>query len=352
MKTIKALVVAGLMVASAVMAAKGPPLWKFAGLLGNDPYIAQVMTPGVLYCWLKAPEPGPDTDPPYYSPCYTQSGGWWFGYGDNGGKIYDGVDNNWDLTANQALKVEEYINGGHSFILNKGMGNATEGIHVKYVLTAGTEDEPSLSGIGFNWRAAGADKDPSKDYENKATEDFSGKAGLYIEYTASVEGITVELGWNEGSYGFNTWVYTLPACATFCTKEMPWSEFEQSYEGDTEPLGFAFMNGEALKISYKNKDPNPVSVEFKMREIGWLDGPNPVAKGNIVSGPKFSVSNRVLSIANVSAPTPVQVINMQGAIVAQKTLGPSESMNLANMPTGVYMVRSTKLGISQKIILK
>jgi len=350
MRTIKAFVLVGLMGASVAMAAAD--LWKFAGLLSNK-YLGQVATPGAIYCWANSEAPSEANN--YGSPCYTQSGGWWWGYGDNGGLIFDGVDNTWDLTKPNALQVNEYVDGeGQTFIKRKGMGDATEGLHAKYVLVAGTAEDPSLAGLGFNWR----NKD-GNDYEGRATEDLSatGKSGLCVEYTASKAGITVELGWNESSYGYNTWVYTLPACGSFCMVDMPWNSFEQSYEGETQTLEFALKNAEALKIAYKNKEPEAVSLEFKLRAIGWsgtCEGPDPspIINGKIVAVPQFNLSNRILSIANVSAPTPVQIINMQGAIVAQKTLGPSESLNLANMPTGVYMVRSAKLGISQKIILK
>jgi len=354
MKAIKAFVAIGLVSASATMAAAD--LWNFNGLLAstNEPFLGQVHVPGAIVCWNQRP-PLATNDPPYSSVCYSQTGGWWFGYGDNGGKIYDGVATSYDLTLNEALKINEYIDSeGQAFIKNKGMGNATEGLHVKFALGQGTADEPSLAGLGFNWRQ----KDGT-DYENIKIENIGSKGtGLCIEYKSSKAGVEVELGWNEAAYGYNTWIFKLGACSgsEFCKQDMPWSAFEQSYEGTTSDRDFALANAEALKIAYKNKEPQAVDIEFKIRAIGWngscSGAASPIINGKFVAGPKFSVSNRVLSIANVSIPTQVQIINMQGAVVAQKTLGPNESLNLANMPTGVYMVRSAKLGISQKIILK
>jgi len=353
MKTIKAFAFAGLMSASAVFAAAN--LWKFSGMLANEPYLGQVMTPGAIHCWDTAEPPSENND--YQSPCYAKTGGWWFGYGDAGGKVYDGAATTYDLTANEALKINQYVDGeGQVFIKNKGLGAATEGLHILFKLTAGTNEEPSVAGIGFNWR----NKD-GNDYENKGLENLKTNGnpgtGLCLEYQASLAGITVELGWNEASNGYNTWVYALPACATgFCKADIPWASFEQSYEGTTESLEYALANAEALKIAYKNKEPAPVEIVFKLAGLGWFgtcsgsapdQTPIVTPKGRIAA--QFSISGRALSI---SVPTHVQVINMQGAVVAQKTLGANETLNLANLPTGVYMVRSAKLGISQKVILK
>jgi len=350
MKTIKALAIAGLMGASAAAAAAD--LWKFDGLLAatNEPFLGQVHVPGAIVCWNALP---PTAENNYKSDCYDQTGGWWFGYGDFGGKLYDGVATTYDLTANQALKINEYIEGeGQAFIKNKGMGNATEGLHVLFKLAAGTADEPSLAGLGFNWRQ----KDGT-DYENKKIEDLSVKTGLCLEYQASKAGIEVELGWNETANGYNTWIHKLPACASgFCKEEMLWDSFEQSYEGTTPTLEFATKNAEALKIAYKNKEPEAVEIVFKLSALGWAGTcsgsappPAPIVTPNGKIAAQFSISGRALSI---SVPTHVQVINMHGAVVAQKTLKANETLNLANLPTGIYMVRSAKLGISQKVVLK
>jgi hypothetical protein len=71
--------------------------------------------------------------------------------------------------------------------------------------------------------------------------------------------------------------------------------------------------------------------------------------GKIASAYKFNVNGRSLS-ANFAGT--VQVINLQGAVVAKKTLAADESMSLANLPVGIYMVRSENRGIVQKIMVK
>lgn len=342
MKTIKAFAVASLVSAGAAIAAAD--LWNFPTLLAatNEPFWGQVHVPGAIFCWDDADEPTGANN--YFSPCYGQTGGWWWGYADNDGKVVDGVATNYDLAANGALQIEEWSADAekHVFIRNKGLGDATEGLHVKFVLAAGTAEEPSLAGIGFNWR----NKD-GNDYEGNSTEDISGETGLCLEYWASKAGVTVELGWNEKAYGYNTWVYTLPACLGFCKADMPWSSFEQSYEGDTEERVFALRNAESLKFAYKNKAA-ATDIDFKIRAVGWngtCSGSDPVPiTGKIAATPKFNLSGRVLSVANISSSAQVQVINMQGAVVAQKVLEPNQSLNLANIPTGVYLVRSAKIG--------
>jgi hypothetical protein len=43
---------------------------------------------------------------------------------------------------------------------------------------------------------------------------------------------------------------------------------------------------------------------------------------------------------------------MQGVVVAQEKLAANQTLNLANLPAGVYFVRSAEHGIVQKIMLK
>jgi len=356
MKRIKVLALAGLMGASATVA--GGNIWDFSTLLTNEPFYGQAMVPGAITCWTTEGEPGP---PSYSSPCYNQTGGYWFGYGDLGGITYDAAQNT-DLTQSGAMITAEYCNSGNSLcngqasaesrILYKGagLGNATEGIHVKFSTIAGDDNDPSLAGIGFNWRA----KD-GVDYGGVKTENITARNGLCLVYKASADGVDVELGWNEASNGYNTYIVTLVASSGFKTVDLPWDAFEQSYEGSTSPKTTALAEAEALKIVYKNKTATPTDVIFTLKEIGWINsctGSVSAKSVATVAAPQFNLAGRMLSIANISAPTQVQIINMHGSVVAQKTLGQNEPMNLANMPNGVYLVRSAKLGISQKIILK
>lgn len=349
MRTIKAFAAVGLMSASAALAE--PSLWYFPNLLSNLPNLAQVGTPGVLGCYEANP---PDPANNSFTICYSQSGGNWYAYAEGGATVKDAVSGN-SLAVNNGMQFQEWstTENDRVYIKNKGLGNATRGIEAKLTMPGGTDTDPTIGAIAFDWR----DKS-GNDWEGPTFEDITSKNGLCLEYMADVEGVTVELGWDEGSYGFNTYVYSLPKCDAMCKVNLSWDMFALSYEAASQELNIALEEAVALKLAYKNKTADEVVVNFVLKGVGWLnecsgEDVTPVkmpTSGKIAA--QFNLSGRMLSIANISAPTPVQVINMQGALVAQKTLGPNESLNLANMPTGVYMVRSAKLGISQKIVLK
>jgi hypothetical protein len=396
MNKVRVLAVAGL----TSIAFAGGDLWDFTTLLetsncGN--FCSQVHTPGAIYCWANAPEPGPnsvddDGNPsPYFSTCYKRSGGWWFGYADNNGAVKDAVsDKNVfntdscptppkDPNPTQSLgtiAVEKYIdasqNGdwksltaktfdknGHYLVKEYGMGNATDGLDVKFINPAGTDEEPTVSAIGFNWRQK--QECNYQDYENRFAEDLSGKEGLCIRYKADGAGVDVELGWNEKAYGYDTWIVKLPVANDWKTMDMKWEDFAPSYESeaDFQELDIALTKAEALKFALKNRGASAVTIRFQLKEVGWLGScsgtaerppaPTPIMGGKMASAYKFNVNGRTLS-ANFAGS--VQVINLQGAVVAKKTLAAEEPMNLANLPVGIYMVRSEKLGIVQKIMVK
>ena len=380
--------------------AAGGDLWNFDGLIVSPncgDYCSQVHTPGALFCWADAERPGPANG--YGSPCYSKSGGWWFGYAENGGAVKDAVSNRdvfkpascdpmpKDPTPAQSegtIAIEKYISStqnaawkdiavnpsstaGHFFVKGYGMGDATQGLDVKFVNTTGTDMDPSISAIGFNWRQK--EECGYEDYEGRFTEDLTqdGHTGLCIRYKADKAGVEVELGWNGNAYEYNTWIAKLPAASDWKTVSIKWESFGLSYQTDdpTEPIETALTKAEALKFALKTKGPAE-TVHFQLKEVGWRGscsgnaeelppyvagggGPNPIIGGKIASTYKFSLNGRMLS-ANFAAGT-VQVVNLQGKIVAKKALEKGENLNLANVPVGVYMVRSEN-GIVQKIMVK
>jgi len=387
----KILAVAGL--ASMAFAGSGGDLWNFPKLLDpeSEPYWTQVRTPAVIFCWGDA-EP-PSSENSYYSPCYSQAGGWWFGYADEGGEVKDAVSNkkvfkpasadpcvqpSVPAEAEGSIILEKYIdasnngdwksiseptfkNGGHYLIKEFGLGDAKNGLDVKFITPAATPETPSIAAIGFNWR--GKKECDTDDYKSTYVEDISNKEGLCIVYKADKAGVEIELGWNEAKYEYNTWVAKLPAASDWKTIEAIFEEdFAPSYEGEDDPypLETALTQAEALKLALKNKTDDDVTIHFQLKEIGWKgsctgtasrpDKPTPITVGKIASAYKFIVNGRTLS-ANFAAGS-VQVINLQGAVVAKKTLDATGTMSLANLPAGIYMVRSEKLGIVQKFMVK
>jgi len=394
MKKFKILAVAAMGLASTAFA--GGDLWDFPTLSTlastNDPYWGQVRTPGAKYCWTTATPPGP---PDYGSPCYSQSGGWWFGYADKGGKVQDAHSNeniflpetNCNMSkeptpteAKGTIAIEKWIDkvsttrpqnvaweqftltgsaakAGHYLIKGYGLGAATDGFDVNLINPAGTNENPSVSAIGFNWRQKA--ECGNIDYEGAYTENLKkeNKTGLCVVYKADKAGVDVELGWNEAVHSFNTWIVKLPAASDWITMDMLWEDFKISYDDGTtpEPMETALKEAEALKFALKTKGAAE-TIRFQLKEVGWAgtcsgtaQRPSPIVGSKIVSAYKFSINGRTLS-ANFTGP--VQVINLHGAVVAKKTLAANESMSLANLPAGVYMVRSEKLGVVQKIAVK
>jgi len=407
MSKIKILAVACL--ASVAFAGEGGNLWNFKGLLEKPncgDFCSQVHTPGATFCWADAPPPAA---PDYSSPCYGKAGGWWFGYADEGGRVEDGVAGTKiflaradscstpkDPTPAQAVGtvvIERWIAGtaagdqnsawasgtntakpydkaGHYFIKGYGMGNADEGLDVKFINPGGTDEKPNVSAIGFNWR--GKKECGGDDYEGSYVENLKTKGsdvGLCIVYKADKAGVDVELGWNEAAYEYNTWIAKLPAATSWKTLNIKWTSFGLSYETDepTEPLATALTQAEALKFALKTRTSTAETIRFQLKEVGWHgsctgdaeelppyeggggEDPEPIIGGKVASAYKFSFNGRMLS-ANFAGN--VQVVNLQGKVVAQKTLAKDERLNLSNLPMGIYMVRSEKNGIVQKIMLK
>jgi hypothetical protein len=394
MNKIKILAVAGL----ASMAFAGGNLWDFATLLETSncgSFCGQVHTPGAVFCW---GEVTPNKDNGWGRPCFDGTGGWWFGYADAGGEVKDANSNNkvfveterceTDLNPTEAvgtIAIEKYIEpqsgtaagqntdwisktvagsvskAGHFLIKGYGLGAGTDGLDVIFSNPAGTPEDPTVSAIGFNWRQKAQCE--REDYEGTYIENLTkdDREGLCIRYKADKAGVDVELGWNEAQYEYNTWIVKLPEANDWKTMDMKWEDFAPSYESEDDPypLETALTKAEALKFALKNRASSAVTVHFQLKEVGWLGScsgtaerppaPTPIMGGKMASAYKFNMNGRMLS-ANFAGS--VQVINLQGAVVAKKTLAAEESMNLANLPVGIYMVRSEKLGIVQKIMVK
>jgi len=404
MNKLKILAVAGL----ASVAFAGGDLWDFPNMLSTEncgSFCGQVHTPGAIYCWGQVK---PNADNGYGRPCFDGTGGFWFGYADVGGKVKDASSKNnlflpkgtveckTDLPPAQWFNfaIERYIEpatgskagqnvdwipktvagsvteAGHYYIAGYGTGAGTEGLDVEFDNPAGTSEDPSISAIGFNWR--GKKECDREDYEKIYVENIKTKgAGLCLVYKADKAGVEVELGWNESAYEYNTWINKLPAATSWKTVNIKWETFGLSYQTDdpTEPLETALTEAEALKFALKTRTATPETIRFQLKELGWhgscsgtaeelppyvsdIGGggePNPISSGKMASSYKFNLNGRMLS-ANFAGT--VQVVNLQGKVVAQKTLAADESLNLSNLPMGVYMVRSESRGIVQKIMVK
>jgi len=390
MNKFKVLAVAVACLASGVFA--GGDLWDFSIVLSSTncgKYCGQVHTPGANYCWSKVEQTAANG---YGRPCFDSTGGWWFGYADEGGTVKDAISSKnvfipkgqggceTDLNPSEAIGtivIEKYIEpgkqnvdwipetvkgtvtaNGHYSVKGYGTGAGDEGLDVIFSNPGGTDEKPSVSAIGFNWR--GKKECGRADYEETYVENIGAAGdGLCIVYKADKAGIDVELGWNESLYEYNTWVAKLPAASSWKTLNIKWESFSLSYQTDepTQPLSKALTEAEALKFALKTRTATAETVHFQLKEVGWHGScsgtaeelPSPISGGKMASSYKFNLNGRMLSTNFAGT---VQVVNLQGKIVAQKMLAANESMNLANLPVGVYMVRSESRGIVQKIMVK
>jgi hypothetical protein len=335
-------------VASAQLYPTYTPFWKASEVMERDPYWDQASVPGTVACFNANP-----IDANYTTPCYGSMGGYWYSYEFNGGAVQD-----WGsgtvLNASTAIQTQEWSDaaGSRVEITGRGFNHYTPALDVRLITAAGSDEEPSGAGIGFYWRNKDGD-----DWDGKAVENItSAGTGLCVRYRSDVAGVVMELAW-PSSYGDNVWVVALPAASSWNTVDAKWTDFQKSYESDTDqnPLSTALTYAEAVKFAYKNKSSSPVTVHLEIAEVGWSGDCSGTAGIMQASGKpisSFSFIGRTLSLVNAAAPATVQVINMHGVLVAQKTLAPSENLSLASLPVGVYLVRSKDLGISQKITVK
>jgi len=350
----------------ASIAFAGGDLWDFPNLLvkANEPFVAQVHTPGAILCWQNNP---PTAANDYGKPCFDSTAGWWFGYAENGGSAKDAVSGKKvfqeascesivNPTPNQSegtIAIEKYISStqndewksftketfskeGHYLVKGFGIGDATDGLDINFTNDAGTDEDPSISAIGFNWREKG-DCPGKEDMQHNNTEDISGKEGLCVVYKADKAGVAVTLGWNEAVYDYNEWVVELPAASDWKTYDMKWDRFAPTYQSpdDFHPLDIALTKAEAVKFAFSNKVASAASIHFQLKEVGWYgscsgtaseppppenwwDGDStPIVGGKMASIYRFSMNGRSL-YANFAAGT-VQVVNLQGKIVAKKS---------------------------------
>jgi len=285
----------------------------------------QVKTPEAVACWS-----GPmGTDEEH---CYNSTAGWWFGYTDQ--------------TASVKVKkngIYEDFAEGVSITDKEGSSFIDDALDIQFSAGAAAGESPSIAGIGFNFK------------KDETGENISSAGGYYISYTSNGE-LQLELGWDEGTYNFDTWYVKLYPRSSRETVSISWGDFGKDEWGkgiQNQPITTATQGAVSLKIRLKNGTGSAVNVDFKLYELGFLNPVVPIiSSGNVANANlKLNLSGKMLSMT-VKEPVPVQIINLQGAVVHSQTYAPSQVMNLSNLPTGIYMVRVPSLGYAGKIILK
>jgi hypothetical protein len=305
------------------------------------------------------------------------------------------IDGNWvsligpDYVDDTAHKCEgppiSNLEDGESLLLGGGLE-----VELKAGPGLGAPDyDPDLAAIAVNLN------NPPYSEGTYEGRDLSAYGGFYITYESDhtdAHEFMIELGWDEVTYNYDTWISFIPPTPTpggVHTYEAVWpsdlksskgvgtqkvaGSFEQegwsagetpskhgNAEGQTDygnSIETAVKKMQAFKIRLKVMDGTtaPPPIKFKLIEFGFLTKgyiPVPVIKGAVQNVAKFSLNGRMLSMLSSDAkPVAVQVINLQGALVHSQTLA-SGAINLSHLPAGVYIVRAPGVGYSSRIMLK
>lgn len=233
---------------------------------------------------------------------------------------------------------------------------------------------------------------------------FASKGGFCMTYEVSFpdgkpatfkeKDFVLALGWNDDDASqvdeahkipYDGWFHPIPTDEGMQVKDFLWTGGAKGTGGFMQE-GWATgawslekatteMRNIAIKL-VKNATPyTPIGpVKFTLYQLGWPGecdtkvcdrddkecqgtdggGSTPViSRGPALANISFKQVGRTFSLAKpVEKPVAVQVINLQGAIVHSQTMSANSIMNLSNLPTGVYMLRTPALGYTSKVILK
>ena len=330
----KNLAIFGLVAASASFAAG--TLWN----MNVDAY--QVQVPEAVAC--------DKTGEDYGAACYQSTGGWWFAYaGDtDGGQVvsFDPITTNDDGT--YKLITTDESDGS---ILPDGNLIEGTGLRVTMSTSGGTSSAPAIAGIGFNWTKA------------ETPVDISTHTGYCISYNwTGTDPLQMELGWNETTYGYDTWYATLPSGSNTLSFLFSSTSTTNGFKKDgwdktnVNPIATALSSAVSLKIRLKNSAAAASAGTFTISDLGWAGECDASAIRSISksSSAKVALLGRTLSISGISSAASVEVINLQGQVVLKNSINGATSLGLKNLQQGVYMLRITgkTVSLNQKIVIQ
>jgi len=299
----------------------------------------QVRNDDVIACWAANP---PDEN--YASKCYSESGGWWFGYTNN-------------KTAQEKVEVKlgssytAFADGVSLTDATDGTSLITDALDVKLAVT--TDENYPGAGIGFNHK-----QDGTRWNGGTKTLDISSHPGYCLTYTLDGDPMEFVLGWDESGTDDarnDVWKAPIQPTSSKATLNLSWDKFsQQGYAKPPWAISVAKEEAVSVKIRYNGEGAGT----FKLYQLGWSGectggGAVPIVN-KVGSGSNFAINlaGRSLSLSGFSKTVTVQVLNLNGAIVATQTMQSAGNMNLSNLPTGIYMVRVPALGYVSKVMLK
>lgn len=271
----------------------------------------------------------------------TETAGYWFSYDDSGDKGASSVT--WPVE-----RGNEYSADAMDPIIDY-----CQGVCGTAVLDKGQLTYNPFVGIGFNvvGETSATDKTP-------AAGDASSWGGICITYT-SAAAPSLELGLGDAvdaTIGYaNPAASLAKATSAAVTKTIAWSGFAQPswYKGANKMDGVTAAS-QLVAIKFKLQAA-PGSYEFNIKSVGpyaGTCGSSSIKAVRGASAAKAILSGRTLSVAGVNTAANVEVINLQGQVVAKGNT--ASALSLANLDAGVYMVRvaGKSVNFSNKIVLK
>jgi len=250
-------------------------------------------------------------------------GGWWYSYSD--------ADND---------------DGASTVSWGNASGEWSDNIDtqgkISVSFTTGAGFDYPFAGIGFNWI--------SDDNGGEGPYDVSAATGLCLNYTSAAN-MTLELKWDGTTYGYATFGATITKQATAAAKDYAFSTFKRGYTdadhpGITIAQALTYTTGVQLKYAAAAGGANALEV-FAIGTTGSC-GVVPTLSIASASSLKASLSGSSLAFSGLSKKTAkVEVINLQGQVVASKTISSAmNTVDLSKAAHGVYVVKAFGKGLS------
>lgn len=282
---------------------------------------------------------------------YLDCAGWWFGYnyGPTPG-TYGPVGADGKLRLNDPTTGDAWPDGA--------LASGTS-MDITLTAPAGKDSDPNGAGVGFNF------KNP------EGPEDITSFGGYCLVYSLTGDALKLEIGWNEAVIKYDTWTAPVPVAATSTVLNLPWSPATGSTTaGSFTKIGYAKNAAEiktiteavaeswSMKIKLENKTATPKSSTLKLMQVGKAGECGAVGIASSVAS-KASMNaalvGRTLSFSGFGKVASVDVISIQGQVVAHKTINAaSKSLDLSKMASGVYVVKAATKdqSFNKMIVLK
>lgn len=270
----------------------------------------------------------------------VSSGGYWWSYNDNAETADGGPGAS--TSDFPAGSTETDVMG--PWVVEKGGM-----IDVNFTINPTTYKYP-FAGIGFNWL----------DPEAPAPQSWS---AFCVTYSLSgTVPVTIEIKLDATLDGYNAPATKMAAQAAMAQTCFPVAGFAQESGWGTKVTTAAAQQasqGMKFKAQLKTPPAAAATANLKISKIcdeASCSGTGIINNAVVNSGLKLSQVGRTISLGGLSkASTTVELINMQGQVMAREVLtAGNKSVNFSRQAEGSYVVRvqSGKLSLTKMIVLR